>query len=197
MTALTVRVRPIWELNDEQFSQICSQNPDLRFELTAKGELIIMPPTGSETGSRNATLSGQLWWWNQRSRSGITFDSSTGFCLPNEAKRSPDASWVRRERWQSLTPEERRKFAPICPDFVVELLSPTDDLETTRAKMQEYLENGALLGWLIDPDRRRVEIYRCDRDVEILENPTTVLGEEILPGFVLDLSEIFTNLEQQ
>ncbi|MEA5469636.1 Uma2 family endonuclease [Spirulina sp. 06S082] len=192
MTALTVRVRPTLELNDEQFAQICGQNPDLRFELTAKGELIVMSPTGSETGGRNSTLSGQLWVWNQRSRSGKTFDSSTGFCLPNGAKRSPDASWVRRERWESLTPEERRKFAPICPDFVVELLSPTDELEITRAKMQEYMENGALLGWLIDPNNRRVEIYRCDRDVEIRENPTTVSGEEVLPGFVLELSDIFT-----
>ncbi|MBP0016016.1 MAG: Uma2 family endonuclease [Cyanobacteria bacterium SBLK] len=193
MTALTVRVRPTLELNDEQFAQICSQNPDLRFELTAKGELIIMPPTGSETGGRNSSLSGQLWWWNRRSQLGKTFDSSTGFCLPNGAKRSSDASWVRRERWESLRPEERRKLAPICPDFVVELLSPTDDLETTRTKMQEYLENGTVLGWLIDPDNRCVEIYRCDRDVEIVENPTTLSGENILSGFVLELAEIFAS----
>ncbi|MGK7924446.1 MAG: Uma2 family endonuclease [Spirulina sp.] len=191
MTALTVRVHPTLELNDEQFAQICSQNPDLRFELTAKGELIIMPPTGSETGGRNFGLSGQLWWWNRRSQLGQGFDSSAGFRLPNEAKRSPDASWVRRERWESLTPEEKRKFAPICPDFVVELLSPTDEIETTRAKMQEYMENGALLGWLIDPDNRRVEIYRSNGEVEVLENPTTVSGEDVLPDIVLELSEIF------
>ncbi|GAB4188214.1 MAG: Uma2 family endonuclease [Coleofasciculaceae cyanobacterium] len=191
MTTLALNLRPILELTDEQFYQLCQANRDLRLERTAKGELIIMPPTGSETGGRNASLTAQIWLWNQQTRLGKSFDSSTGFKLPNGANRSPDAAWVRRERWDALTPEQKRGFAPLCPDFVVELCSPSDDLEDVQQKMQEYLANGIRLGWLIDPKTRRVEIYRPDGEVEILDNPATLSGETVLPGFVLDLQPVF------
>jgi Uma2 family endonuclease len=191
MTTLALNLRPILELTDEQFYQLCQANRDLRLERTAKGELIIMPPTGSETGGRNASLTAQIWLWNQQTHLGKSFDSSTGFKLPNGANRSPDAAWVRRERWDALTPEQKRGFAPLCPDFVVELCSPSDDLEDVQQKMQEYLANGIRLGWLIDPKTRRVEIYRPDGEVEILDNPATLSGETVLPGFVLDLQPVF------
>lgn len=159
MTAITLNLRPVLKLTDEQFFQLCQANGNLRLERTAQGELIIMPPTGSETGGRNAGLTAQIWLWNQQTRLGKTFDSSTGFKLPNGAERSPDAAWVRQDRWDALTPQQKRKFAPLCPDFVVELCSPSDELEKVQAKMQEYLANGIRLGWLIEPETRRVEIY--------------------------------------
>lgn len=190
MTALILDLHPAIELTDEQFEQICSANRDLRLERTATGELIIMPPTGGDTGRRNLGLSAQLWNWNQQSSLGIAFDSSTGFTLPNGAIRSPDASWVRLERWQALTPLQRRKFIPLCPDFAIELLSPTDELRETQAKMQEYLTNGLRLGWLINPKSKQVEIYRPGQPVEILQSPASLSGETVLPGFVLDLTEI-------
>jgi Uma2 family endonuclease len=149
-----------------------------------------MPPTGSDTGRRNVKITTQLDIWNSQNNLGEVFDSSSGFKLPNGAHRSPDASWVRRERWEALTPEQQEGFAPICPDFVVELRSPSDSLKKIQEKMQEYIENGARLGWLIDRKNRRVEIYRPNRDVEILENPATLSGEDVLPGFVLDLTPI-------
>ena len=191
MTTLTLNLQSLIEITDEQFYQLCQANRDLKFERTAKGEILIMPPTGSETGGRNAGLTAQLWLWNQQTRLGKSFDSSTGFRLPNSADRSPDAAWVRRDRWDALTAIQKRKFAPICPDFVVELCSPNDDIEDVQAKMQEYLANGIRLGWLIDPETRRVEIYRPHQPVEILHNPATISGEEVLPGFVLDLQPIF------
>ncbi|MBD1945239.1 Uma2 family endonuclease [Coleofasciculus sp. FACHB-712] len=178
------------DLTDEQFFQLCQNNRDLRFERTASGELIIMPPTGSETGNRNIDLSYQLQAWSRQNNLGLAFDSSSGFKLPNGADRSPDASWVRRDRWDALTPEEQQGFAPLCPDFVVELLSPSDSLKIAQAKMREYMENGARLGWLINRKNQRVEIYRQGQDVEILENPATLSGEDVLPGFVLDLKQI-------
>ncbi|MBD1901012.1 Uma2 family endonuclease [Trichocoleus sp. DQ-A3] len=178
------------DLTDEQFFQLCQNNRDLRFERTALGELIIMPPTGSETGNRNIDLSYQLQAWSRQSNLGLAFDSSSGFKLPNGADRSPDASWVRRDRWDALTPEEQQGFAPLCPDFVVELLSPSDSLKIAQAKMREYMENGARLGWLINRKNQRVEIYRQGQDVEILENPATLSGEDVLPGFLLDLKQI-------
>lgn len=178
------------DLTDEQFFELCQKNRDYRFERTPQGELIIMPPTGSETGNRNGRLTQRLFNWTDTNELGIAFDSSSGFKLPNEAKRSPDASWVKIERWNALTLEQQGKFAPICPDFVVELRSPTDFLKTTQEKMQEYIDNGARLGWLIDQKNQRVEIYRQGQDVEILQSPASLSGEDVLPGFVLDLKGI-------
>ncbi len=179
------------DLTDEQFFQLCQQNRDLRFERTARGELIIMPPTGSETSDRNADLTYQLRAWSRQNQLGKSFDSSGGFKLPLGAERSPDASWVKIERWNALTQAEKERFAPLCPDFVVELMSPSDSLEKTRAKMREYMDNGAKLGWLINRQQQQVEIYRANREVEILQYPQTLSGEDILPGFVLDLIQIW------
>ena len=179
------------DLTDEQFFQLCQQNRDLRFERTARGELIIMPPTGSETSDRNADLTYQLRAWSRQNQLGKSFDSSGGFKLPNGAERSPDASWVTMERWNALTQAEKARFAPLCPDFVVELMSPSDSLEKTRDKMKEYMDNGAKLGWLINRQQQQVEIYRFHQEIEILQNPQTLSGESTLPGFVLDLSPIW------
>jgi Uma2 family endonuclease len=187
----SITIPTTFKVSHEQFQQLASVNQDLRLERTATGELIIMPPTGSDTGKRNIDIEGQLWLWNRKSRLGIVFDSSTGFHLPNGADRSPDASWVKLERWESLTPQEQEGFAPLCPDFVIELRSPSDNIETLRAKMREYMENQARLGWLIDPKNRKVEIYRQGRDVEALDNPITLSGEDVLPGFILDLTEVW------
>lgn len=179
------------ELTDEQFFQLCIDNRDLRFERTASGGLIIMPPTGSETGNFNIDLSYQLQSWSRQNKHlGIAFDSSTGFKLPDGTDISPDAAWIRRDRWDALTAEEKKKFAPICPDFVVELRSTTDSLEKLRAKMKVYVKNGARLGWLLDRKNRKVEISRQGSDVEIVDSPATLSGEDVLPGFVLDLSDI-------
>ncbi len=178
------------DLTDEQFFQLCQNNRDYRFERTAKGELIIMSPTGGETSNRNIELSYQLQAWSRQNNLGKAFDSSGGFTLPNGADRSPDASWIRGERWDALTPEQKEKFLPLCPDFVVELRSPSDSLKKIQGKMQEYVDNGARLSWLIDRKNKRVEIYRSGRDVEILENPATLSGEDVLPEFVLDLTPI-------
>lgn len=178
------------DLSDDQFFQMCQKNGDYRFERTASGEILIMPPTGSDTGRRNVKITTQLEIWNSQSNLGEVFDSSTGFILPNGAERSPDASWVKAERWNALTPEQQEKFAPICPDFVLELRSPSDSLKDLQEKMQEYIDNGAQLGWLIDRKNKRVEIYRPGKDVEILDNPPSLSGEHILPGFVLRLQQI-------
>lgn len=178
------------ELTDEQFWQLCQNNRDLRFERNASGDLIIMPPTGSETGNRNIKLSTQLEIWSSQNNLGLAFDSSTGFKLPNGANRSPDAAWVKKERWEALTTEEKEKFAPLCPDFVVELRSKTDSLEKLQGKMQEYIANGTKLGFLLDRQNQRVEIYRPHQAVEILSSPLSLSGEDILPGFVLDLKNI-------
>ncbi|HBL59115.1 MAG TPA: hypothetical protein DDZ80_11515, partial [Cyanobacteria bacterium UBA8803] len=158
MSALTLQLPPVLKLTDEQFEQLAAANQDLQLELTAKGELIIMPPTGGETGDRNFELDGQLWYWNHQARLGKAFDSSTGFRLPKGGTRSPDVAWVSMERWEALTPTQRKKFLPLCPDFAVELVSETDDVEETRLKMQEYVDNGLRLGWLINPRTRQVEI---------------------------------------
>ncbi|MCC3470610.1 MAG: Uma2 family endonuclease [Microcoleus sp. PH2017_40_RAT_O_B] len=191
MTTLTLNLNPIIKLTDEQFFQLCQENENIRLERTAKGELIIMSPAGGETGSSNAGLTAQIWIWNQQKKLGKVFDSSTGFKLPNNANRAPDASWVKLERWDALTPEQKKKFPPICPDFVVELMSPSDSLKETQDKMKEYRDNGAVLGWLINRKSRQVEIYRPNQEVEILQSPTTVSGEDVLPGFVLNLESIW------
>ncbi|WP_448564437.1 Uma2 family endonuclease [Trichothermofontia sp.] len=194
MTTLAIALQPTLELTDEQFEEICQHNRDLRLERSARGELIIMPPTGGETGTRNAGLIGQLWQWNQSAHLGHVFDSSTGFKLPNGAIRAPDVAWVRRDRWLALTPAQRQKFIPLCPDFAIELCSPSDELEDVRAKMREYQENGLQLGWLLDPKTRTVEIYRAQQVPEfVMMNPASLSGEPILPGFSLDLTGILTN----
>lgn len=179
-------------VTQEQFAALAAANRDLRLERTALGELIVNPPTGWETGERNRSLTGQLdRWYEEHEDLGKAFDSSTGFILPNGATRSPDASWVSGERWQALTSEQKGTFANICPDFVVELRSSSDSLKSVQAKMREYIDNGALLGWLIDPQQRRVEIYRPGLDVEVLENPAELSGEAVLPGFVLNLRRVW------
>ncbi len=178
------------QMTDEQFFQLCQDNRDLRFERNSNGDILIMPPTGGETGNRNSSINYQLYAWNLQNKLGVTFDSSTGFKLPNKADRSPDASWIPLEKWNNLTPQQRQKFLPLCPDFVIELRSPTDSLKTLQNKMKEYLENGTKLGWLINPKAKQVEVYRQEKEVEILDNPTTLSGEDILPDFVLDLELI-------
>ncbi len=191
MTSLTLNLNPIIKLTDEQFFQLCQENDNVRLERTAKGELIIMSPAGGETGNRNAGLTAQLWIWNEQNKQGIVFDSSTGFKLPNGADRSPDAAWVKLERWNALTPEQKTKFPPLCPDFVVELLSPSDSLKETQDKMKEYRDNGVLLGLLINRKNQQVEIYRPSREVEVLDHPTQISGDPVLPGFVLNLASIW------
>ena len=191
MTALTVNLQPAIQMTDEQFYQLCQANETLRFERTVTGDLVIMPPTGGETSNRNASLTGQLWMWNDQHQLGQVFDSSGGFKLPNGANRSPDAAWICRARWDALEPEQRARFVPLCPDFVVELLSPSDSVTALRAKMAEYLENGLQLGWLINRKARQVEIYRPGKAVEVLQAPTSLSGEALLPGFVLQLRSIW------
>ena len=191
MQALTVDFNSIIDLTDEQFFQLCQTNQNLRFERNSTGEIVIMPPVGGESSNRNAGLTAQLWIWNQQNNLGIVFDSSGGFKLPNGADRSPDASWVKLSRWNELTPEQKTKFLPIAPDFVIELLSPSDSLKTTQNKMEEYKSNGVRLGWLINRKNRQVEIYRIGREVEVLDNPDSLSGEDVLPGFVLDLEMIW------
>ncbi len=183
---LALRVTP------EQFAALAAANRELRLERTATGELIVNPPTGSETGYRNSKIIYFLVRWiEEEGGNGKSFDSSTGFKLPNGANRSPDASWVNQARWDALTPEQRQGFAPLCPDFVVELRSKNDTLKDLRAKMEEYIENGAKLGWLIDPKNKRVEIYRPGEVVEVLENPSQLSGERVLPGFSLSLKRVW------
>ncbi len=175
-------------LTDNQFYKICQNNRELKFERTAKRELIIMSPVGGESGNREADLIIDLGIWNRQIRLGYTFSSSTIFKLPNGADRSPDAAWVERQRWEALTPEQRRRFPPIAPDFVIELRSATDDLEMLRSKMHEYLSAGVQLGWLINPQQQQVEIYRPGENAEVRDLPTVLSGEDLLPGFSLSLS---------
>ncbi|MDB9317722.1 MULTISPECIES: Uma2 family endonuclease [Cyanophyceae] len=191
MNALTVNLKSVIDMTDDQFFQLCQNNRELRFERTANGELIIMPPTGGETGNRNGRLNQQLFNWTDADGTGIAFDSSTCFKLPNGADRSPDASWIKLERWNALSDEEKQKFPPICPDFVIELLSPSDSLKTTQDKMREYIDNGVRLGLLINRKSRQLEIYRRGKEVEVLESPATVSGEDVLNGFVLNLGMIW------
>ncbi|WP_036480924.1 Uma2 family endonuclease [Myxosarcina sp. GI1] len=191
MTAITVNFNSIIDISEEQFYQLCIHNPDTKFERNADGEIIVMSPPGGETGKRNAKLIAKFIVWNERTKLGEVFDSSTGYKLPNGANRSPDVSWIERERWNSLTSEQKQKFIPLAPDFALELMSPSDYLVNTQAKMSEYLANGVRLSWLINPEAKQVEIYRLEQDVELLNSPQTLSGEDILPDFVLDLSNIF------
>jgi Uma2 family endonuclease len=179
------------KLTDEQFSQLCRSNPDLSFESTAAGVLVIMVPVGGESGKQEASLITDLSIWNRQTRLGEVFSSSTIFILPNGAKRSPDAAWVELSRWNALSPKEQGKYPPLAPDFVIELCSLTDSLSEVQKKMLEYVGNGVRLGFLINPHDRQVEIYRIDRFVEILQSPATVSGEQVLPGFMLDLNSIW------
>ncbi len=190
MTAYILNFDSVCEMTDERFYRLCRNNPEIKFEYS-KGELIVMSPTGGETGERNAEITAEFVIWNRNARLGKIFDSSTGFRLPDGAKRSPDVSWVRKERWEPLLPEQREKFPPLAPDFVLELRSPTDNLKTLREKMREYRDNGVRLGWLIDCENRRVEIWHQGKDVEILESPEILSGEDVLPGFVLDMQMIW------
>lgn len=179
------------KMTEDEFFEFCQENSELRIEMDKRGEIEIMPPTGSETGGRNFTLIGKFAIWVEKDGSGKGFDSSTGFRLPNGARRSPDLSWMRLEKWNAVAPERRKKFAPVCPDFVVELRSETDLLRKLQAKMIEYIENGASLGWLIDATKKRVYVYRPENPVEILENPKQVSGEPLLKDFTLELKEIW------
>ena len=175
-------------LSDDQFYQLCQDNENWQLERTAQGELIIMPPAGGLSGNRESNLIGELWLWNRQAQLGKVFSSSTIFTLPNGAKRSPDVAWVKSDRWESLTLEEQEKFPPLCPDFVIELRSRTDSLSQLQEKMQEYLNSGLQLGWLINPQEQQVEIYRPNQAIEIVQLPTILSGEKVLPGFILDIS---------
>ena len=190
MTAITLNLQSV-QLTDEQFFQLCQDNRELKFERNANGDLVIMPPTGGETGNRNAGITAQLWVWNEEQQLGKVFDSSTGFKLSNGAERSPDAAWILIERWNTLTPQQQQQFIPLCPDFVIELRSPSDRLTELQEKMHEYRDNGTRLGWLINRQSRQVEIYRQDSDVETLDSPTTLSGESVLPQFQLNLEPIW------
>ena len=174
-------------VSDDEFAELCRLNPELQFERTSEGELVIMSPTGGKTGRRNARLIVAFGLWAERDGTGQSFDSSTLFSLPNGARRSPDLSWVRNERWNALSAEQQEEFPPLCPDFVVELGSKSDSVKTLNQKMEEYLDNGAQLGWLIDPSHRTVHIYRPGAVPEVLDNPKQVSGEPFLQGFVLDV----------
>ena len=188
---VTLRIRPAIELTDDEFFALCQINGDLRFERTSQGDIIIMAPAGAETGNRNSSITAQLYNWTKHDGTGAAFDSSTGFKLPNGADRSPDAAWIPRSRLATLTAEQKQKFLPLCPDFVIELLSPTDTLAATQAKMAEYLENGAQLGWLIDPEKRQIHVYRPRQAFVVLENVAEIAAGPELPGFVLELREIW------
>ena len=188
---LVLRLGPALErLSDREFFQFCQLNQDWRIERPSAGILEIMPPTGGQSGRRNFILTGLFNAWVEQNDTGVGFDSSTGFSLPNGARRSPDLSWVERARWENLTQAEQEEFPPLCPDFVLELRFRSDALSALREKMQEYLANGARLGWLIDPLEKQVYIYRPPDRVEHLENPTSISGDPVLPGFVLDLRKI-------
>ncbi|NEO27472.1 MAG: Uma2 family endonuclease [Kamptonema sp. SIO4C4] len=190
-TPLVLQMRPALDLTDEQFFLLCQLNPNYRIERNSQGDLVIMPPTGSETGNRNAKLIQQLGNWTDQDGTGIEFDSSTGFTLPNGANRSPDAAWMTMSKWQQVPPEQQTQFAPVCPDFVVELRSPSDALPPLQEKMQEYLDNGASLGWLIDRKNRQVYIYQPQTPVVCLDHPDTIKGDPVLPRFTLIMAKIW------
>ena len=187
MNTVVLNLEPIAHLTDEQFYQLCNANKDLSLEMNAAGELIIVPPVGGESGNQEADLITDLNNWNRQAKLGKVFSSSTIFILPNGAKRSPDAAWVKLERWEALTPEQRQKFPPLVPDVAIELRSQTDMLQPLQEKMQEYIENGLRLGWLINPQDATVEIYRRNQAVEVVQMPAILSGEDVLPGFELQV----------
>src|SRR5258708_1655586 len=188
---MEVDLGPVRTFSDEEFLNFCRQNPDARIERDSSGEILIMAPTHTETGGINADLFLAVGNWAKQDGTGRTYDSSTGFTLSNGALRSPDVSWVSSRRWEALSDDQRSGFARICPDFVVELRSESDTLRKLWAKMEEYIENGSALGWLIDPTERKVYVYRPNEEAEILENPAEISGELLLKGFVLNLKEIW------
>jgi Uma2 family endonuclease len=188
---MVLQMLPNMIMTDDQFFDFCQLNRHFRIERNQIGDLFIMSPTGSETEERNFNLIVQLGIWTKQDGTGVGFGSSGGFTLPNGAVRSPDAAWIKRTKWEIIPADKRKKFAPICPEFVVELRSENDSLSTLKEKMQEYIDNGTQLAWLIDRKQRKVFIYRPNCGVEELDNPQTLTGEDILPGFVLDLSEIW------
>lgn len=178
-------------ISDEEFFEMCRQNPDMRIEMSKEGDVIFMPPTGGETSGHNFDLVLDFGTWVRRDGTGKGFESNALFVLPDGAKRSPDMSWIRYDRWNQLSLEERKSFPHICPDFVVELRSPSDSIKTVKAKMVEYIENGAQLGWLIDPQQKKVYVYQPDAEVIELDHPTSISGEPLLKGFTLDLTTYF------
>lgn len=191
MSTTILNLEPVLTLTQAQFHSLCAANPDAQLELSANGELNVMSPTGGETSTWNAELNADLVLWNRQTKLGKTFDSSGGFSLPNGAERSPDAAWIPLAKWNALTPEERQGFLPLCPDFALELMSPSDSWPQGMKKMAEYMANGCRLGWLIEPRRRQVAIYRAGQPVEILQQPVSLSGETVLPGFVLDVRALW------
>ena len=189
-TPLTVSL-PATPMTGDDFYSFCQANRDLRIERTATGDVVIMPPAFSDTGNRNFNLAAYLWLWSEKDGTGLGFDSSTGFTFPNGAMRSPDASWVKVERWNRLTEDEKASFAPICPDFVIELRSTSDTITGLKAKMEEYIDNGVSLGWLIDRKNRTIYIYRPNQDPQVLNNPNQISAEPELPGFTLPMTKIW------
>lgn len=185
VSRFVLQFSPFIEMNDEQFFEFCQANRDVRIERNSQGEIIIMPPTGWETGNKNAEITVQLGTWAKQDGRGKSADSSTGYILPNRATMSPDASWILKERLEKLSPATRRKFLPLAPDFVIELRSQSDSLQKLKDKMQEYIENGVSLGWLIDAPTRKIYVYRPNNEIEILENPTEISGEPLLQGFIM------------
>lgn len=181
----------VGKVSDEQYLEFCRHNPELRIERTAQGDLIIMPPTGGKTGTQNFYITGEFSAWVKRDRGGKGFDSSTEFSLPNGAKRMPDVSWVKNERWYALSEEQKKQFPPLCPDFVIELSSPSDRVKNLQEKMDEYMANGAQLGWLIDPSEKRIYVYRPGLPVEVLSDPKQISGEPLLRGFTLDVQALW------
>jgi Uma2 family endonuclease len=196
MNFQTIDLSSVIKLTREEFVKICAANPEMKLERTAKGELIVMSPTGGEIGSFNSELNYELVAWNRSSPVkkfiGKTFDSSTGFSLPRGSDRSPDAAWISLAKWESLSLSQRKGFLPLCPEFLIELLSPSDSWKQGQAKMEEYMDNGCLLGWLIDPKHKRVAIYRQGQPVEILDDPQILSGEDVLPNFVLKIGAMFS-----
>jgi Uma2 family endonuclease len=192
MTALTLNFSSLVDrISDRELEMLSRDNPDAQLEINSHGHLIFMSPTGGETGNRNLRLAFQVELWNERAKLGKVFDSSTGFRLSNNAVRSPDVSWIPNSKWNALTLEQKRKYLTLDPDFVIELMSPSDYLSDVQSKMREYIDCGVRLGWLINPDERKVEIYRQGRETEVLDNPQTLKGEDIMSGLVVSLEEIF------
>lgn len=191
LTTNPIQLLPVISMTQDQFFDLCQQNPEMRFERNAKGELIIMPPAGGESSAQNLSVASQLYAWVKRAGIGKAFDSSGGFILPNGANRSPDTSWISPEQLARITAEQMKKFLPVCPFFLVELISPSDSLKKTQEKMEEYMANGTMLGWLIIPEKKQIHVYRPGQPVQVLDNPQTLAGDPELPGFVLDLEPVW------